>query len=415
MAEVGRRIDRSLAEARLPALERSAWVEVDTDVLTTNARALRSLAEPAALGAVVKADGYGHGLEIAARCAVAGGAEWLCVADAAEATRLRRDGYDGRAFVLYPVPSAMLPTMAGLQIDVTVGSIDEAVSLVEHLLPGDPMLAVHLEVDSGMTRGGVAPDDAVTAAAAIVAAPSVTMAGVWTHMAAPEDPTTTRQQSTRFDSVLAKLAASGIDPGTIHAAASGELLSGNTDGHGFVRPGLALYGVHPGAGRPLPGSVVPALAVKAHPVRVMDIPPGTAVGYAGTWTAQRISTIATLPIGYVDGWSRSSSPGTEVLVEGERAPVVGRVSSDSLTVDVTGIAGAGLNSEFTLMGSDGRREITADEVAEVRHTISWEVLQQLSARLARVYTAGGLPVGLRPESNTTITTARGASLPSYRS
>jgi alanine racemase len=413
MVEVGRRIDRSLAEAGLPALERSAWVEVDTDVLTANATALRSLAEPAALGAVVKADGYGHGLEIAARCAVAGGAEWLCVADAAEATRLRRDGYDGETFVLYPVPAAMLPTMARLRIDVTVGSIDEAVSLVSHLVPDGPILAAHLEIDSGMTRGGVAPDDAVPAAAAIAAAASVTLAGVWTHLAAPEEPATTRQQLTRFDAVLAQLAAAGIDPGAIHVAASGELLSGSTEGHAFVRPGLAFYGVHPGAGRPLPEPVAPALAVKAHPVRVMDIPPGTAVGYAGTWTAQRVATIATLPIGYVDGWSRSSSPGTVALVEGERAPVVGRVSSDSLTVDITGIAGAGLDSEFTLMGRDGRNEITADEVADVRNTISWEVLQQLGARLARVYTAGGVPIGLRPESTTTITTAPGTTLPSY--
>jgi alanine racemase len=388
-------------------------VEVDIEVLTANASALRSLAKPAALGAVVKADGYGHGLEVAARCAVAGGAEWLCVADAAEATRLRRDGYKGSIFVLYPVPSAMLPAMARLEVDVTVGSNEEARTLSEHLMPGDPIMSVHLEVDTGMTRGGVVPGDAIKAAAAIVAAPSVTLAGVWTHLAAPEDDASTREQFTRFDSVLTQLAEAGIDPGAIHAAASGELLSGTTDGHALVRPGLALYGVHPGAGGPLPEPVVPALAVKAHPVRIVEVPPGTAVGYAGTWTAPIASTIVTLPIGYVDGWSRSSSPGTEVLVEGVRAPVVGRVSSDSLTVDVTGIAGVGLDSEFTLLGSDGSDEITADAIADVRRTISWEVLQQLGARLARVYTSGSAPIAVRPESTTTITTAPGTLLPPY--
>ncbi|MGI9646920.1 MAG: alanine racemase [Acidimicrobiia bacterium] len=408
-----RRTDRALSVAGLPPLERSAWVEVDIDALIANASALGSLAEPAALGAVVKADGYGHGLEVAARCAVAGGAKWLCVADAAEATRLRRDGYEGRIFVLYPVPSAMLPTMAGLGVDVTVGSIQEARNLAEHLRPGDPILSVHLETDTGMTRGGVVPADAVAAAAAIVADPSATLAGVWTHLAAPEDATTTGRQLDRFDLVLTQLAEAGIDPGAIHAAASGELLSRSVERHAFVRPGLALYGVHPGAGGRLPESVVPALAVKANPVRVVEVPPGTAVGYAGTWTAQRVSTIATLPIGYVDGWSRSSSPGTSVLVEGQRAPVVGRVSSDSLTVDVTGIADAGLDSEFTLLGSDGADEITADDVADVRGTISWEVLQQLSARLTRIYTVGGLPVAFRPQSTTTITTAPGTLLPSY--
>ena len=408
-----RPIDHSLAVAGLPPLERSAWVVVDTDVLTTNALALRSLAHPAALGAVVKADGYGHGLEMAARCAVAGGAEWLCVADSSEATRLRRDGYRGRIFILYPVPSAVLTSLARLGVDITVGSIDEARAIAEHLAPGDPILAVHLEVDTGMTRGGAAPDDAIAAATSIVAAPSVTLAGVWTHLAAPEDPTSSAEQLSRFNSVLEQVAAAGIDAGAVHAAASGELLSGSTDEYAFVRPGLAFYGIHPGAGVPLPATVAPALAVKAHPVRVVTVPSGTAVGYAGTWISERVSTIATIPIGYADGWSRSSSPGTSVLVEGQRAPVVGRVSSDSLTVDVTGIAGVGLDSEFTLLGRAGDDEVTADAVADVRGTISWEVLQQLGARLTRVYTAGSIPIALRPESTTTPIPASNASIPAY--
>lgn len=408
-----RRIDSSLASAGLPPLERSAWVEVDTDVLTANAGVLRSLAHPAALGAVVKADGYGHGLEMAARCAVGGGAQWLCVADSAEASRLRRDGYDGRVFVLYPVPPSMLTTMARLQVDVTVGSPDEAQTVAARLAPDDPILAVHLEIDTGMTRGGVAPTDATAAAAAIAAAQSVWLAGVWTHLAAPEDRAATGEQISRLDAVLTELSGAGIDPGAVHAAASGGLLAANTDEHAFVRPGLALYGIHPGAGDPLPERVAPALAVKAHAVRIANVAPGTAVGYAGTWTAQRASIIATLPIGYADGWSRASSPGTSVLVEGERAPVVGRVSSDSLTVDVTGIAGVGPDSEFTLLGSDGRDEISADAIAGVRRTISWEVLQQLGARLARVYTSGSAPIALRPESTVTITTAPGAAIPSY--
>lgn len=412
-AELTRRIDRALERAGLPALERSAWVEVDIDVLIANARALHSLARPAALGAVVKADGYGHGLEMTGRCAVAGGAEWLCVADSAEATRLRRDGYEGRIFVLYPVPPAMVTAMARLRVDVTMGSTHEARTIADHLMPDDPMLSVHLEIDTGMTRGGVAPDNAVTAATAITDVPTASLAGVWTHLAAPEDPATTGDQLARFDSVLAELAGAGIDPGAVHAAASGGLLAADTDARTLVRPGLALYGVHPGAGDALPPPVAPALAVRAHPVRIAEVPPGTAVGYAGTWTAESDSIIATLPVGYADGWSRASSPGTSVLVEGERAAVVGRVSSDAVTVDVTGISGVGPDSEFTLLGSTGRSAITADDVAAVRRTISWEVLQQLGARLARVYTSGPVAVAVRPESTIQITTASGVSIPAY--
>ena len=406
-----RRIDRTLEQAGLPVLERSVWVEVDIDVLTANAVALRSMAQPAALGAVVKADGYGHGLEMAGRCAVAGGAEWLCVADAAEAGRLRRDGYPGRIFVLYPVPPGMASNMAGLGVDVTVGSRSEARDIADHLTPDDPTLGVHLEIETGMTRGGVAPEDALDAATSITNSPSTSLAGVWTHLAAPESTPATDRQLTLLDSVVDRIAAAGIDPGAVHALASGGLLAAITEGHGLVRLGLALYGMHPGVGQPLPPTVRPALSIRAHPVRIAEVPPGTAVGYAGTWIADRLSTIATLPIGYADGWSRSSSPGTSVLVEGQRAPVVGRVSSDSLTVDVTEIEGVELDSEFTLLGSTDKNEITADDVADVRGTISWEVIQQLGARLTRVYVSGDLPVALRPESTIDITTAHGVSLP----
>ncbi len=408
-----RRIDRALEQAGLPALERSAWVEVDIDVLTANAEALRSLARPAALGAVVKADGYGHGLEMAGRCAVAGGAEWLCVADAAEAGRLRRDRYRGRIFVLYPVPSGMAPKMARLAVDVTVGSIGEVGEIADHLIADDPALAMHLEIETGMTRGGVAPEDALAAATSITSSPSTTFAGVWTHLAAPENPQATDQQLALLDSVVNRIVEAGIDAGVVHAVASGGLLGTDIEGHGLVRIGLALYGLHPGAGDRLPPSVAPALAVKAHPVRIAEVAPGTAVGYAGTWVAERPSTIATLPIGYADGWSRSSSPGTSVIVDGHRAPVVGRVSSDSLTVDVTGIVGVGADSEFTLLGSAGTEEITADDVADVRGTISWEVLQQLGARMTRVYLSEGLPLALRPESTIEITTAPGNRIHAY--
>lgn len=405
-------IDDALEGAGLPTLERSAWVEVDLDALVANARALTAHAAPAALGAVVKADGYGHGLEMAARCAVAGGAGWLCVANAAEAMRLRRDGYGGRIFVLYPVPLAAISTIASAGVDVTVGSIEQAAAIAE-LVPSGSSLAVHLEVDTGMTRGGALPEDAVSAAREVIEAEGITLAGVWTHLAAPEDQAITDAQLDRFASVLERLDAAGVDPGSVHAAASGGFLAVDTAGHAFVRPGLAFYGVHPQAGDPLPPGVGPALAVRAHPVRIAEVPEGTSVGYAGTWTTPRPSVIATLPLGYADGWSRASSPGSSVLVEGGRAPIVGRISSDSLTVDVTDVNGVDNRSEFTLLGPAGNDAIAADDVAEVRGTISWEVLQQLGARLTRVYVSGGEPVAIRAESSISVTVAEGAAIPSY--
>ncbi|HEY6634445.1 MAG TPA: alanine racemase [Acidimicrobiia bacterium] len=407
------RIDRLLRDAGLPPLQRSAWVEVDTDRLRVNSSLLSELAGPAAVGAVVKADGYGHGLEMAARCAVGGGATWLCVADAGEAARLRDDGYGGRVLVLYPIPPAMVTLLAALDVDVTVGSVPEALAMGAHLEPGSPALRVHLEIDTGMTRGGVLPDDALLAATALAGDLGVVHAGTWTHLAAPEDPEVTAVQITRFDEVLSALTSAGIDPGTTHTSASGGLLTLGAGSQGLVRPGLAFYGCDPGTGAALPPGVLPALAVKAHPVRLTRIPAGTSVGYGGTWTATTDATIATLPLGYADGWSRTSSPGGEVLVAGRRALLVGRVSSDSMTVDVTGIEGVDGHSEFTLLGEDGGAQISADEVASVRGTISWEVLQQLGARLARVYWSGNDPVALRPEATVSLIGASARELPGY--
>ena len=403
-----RSIHRSLAEAGLPPLQRTAWVEVDIDQLQANATALGHLTAPAALGPVVKADGYGHGLEVSARCAVAAGASWLCVADIGEAERLRTDGYKGRVLVLYPVPTSALATMSRLEVDVSVGTLDSAVSTAH----GDhPALAAHLEIDTGMTRGGVAPADAVQAATTLATGPGARLAGVWTHLAAPEDGEMTATQMALFRSTLHQLESNGIDPGVTHASASGGILA-LEDRLDLVRPGLAFYGLHPGAGSALPPEIRPALALRAIPVRLVEVPTGTSVGYAGTWVAERPSRIATVPVGYADGWARSSSPGTFALVSGQRVPVVGRVSSDSLTVDVTD-ADAGPDSPVTLIGGDGDEVVTADEVAIARGTISWEVLQQLGARLSRVYDSDGRPIALRQESSAQLIVAPGAPLPGY--
>ncbi|HZD22480.1 MAG TPA: alanine racemase [Acidimicrobiia bacterium] len=409
---MSRQIDLALQSHGLPRLQRSSWVEVDIEVLTTNALSLAAMVSPAALAPVVKADGYGHGLEIAARCAVAAGSEWLCVADSAEAIQLRADGYRGRVLVLYPVPSSMWLEMADTGVDLTVGGVEEARAMARSVVTDRP-LGVHVEIDTGMTRGGVRVDEVVDAAGALTSGPGVELAGVWTHLSAPEDQEVTKSQLDHFAVGLDSLETAGIEPGVVHAAASGGLLASDTSWHDLVRPGLAFYGLHPDAGDPLPSSVAPALSVRAQPVRVLEVPSGTRVGYAGTWTAENRSVIATLPIGYADGWSRSSSPGTFAIVKGRRAPIVGRISSDSLTVDITGIQGAGPASEFTLLGRDGAEIITADEVAAVRGTISWEVLQQLGARLSRVYTVGSEPIALRPESSVEIMVGEGASVPHY--
>jgi alanine racemase len=387
-----------LTAAGLPELSRSAWVEVDVDQLIANAAALRTMVSPAGLGAVVKADGYGHGLEMTARCAVTAGADWLCVATVAEGVRLRRDKYQGKILVLYPPPLSMLETVGRERLDISVGSLAMAVEIGR----GDDRefpIRVHVEVDTGMTRGGIHPRDLAGVVTQIAGGPGSRLIGIWTHLAAPEDPDATSAQVELFESTIQALDQDLVAGLLTHVAASGGILTLDRGGDSFVRPGLALYGAHPGPGRDLPPEMGPALSVRATPVRVSRVMAGTGVGYGGDWVADRESVVATLPIGYADGWSRSSSPGGEVLVEGIRAPLVGRVSSDAVVVDVTDVPSVSVDTECVLLGSQGGEMIDANEVAATRGTISWEVLQQLGSRLARVYVSKGAPVAVRPESS----------------
>lgn len=397
-----RPIDRELAAAGLPTLRRAAWIEVDTDQLTRNALALTDRVAPLDLGAVVKADGYGHGLEVAARCAVRGGATWLCVATLGEALRLRVDGYQGRILVLYPLPASQSAAAREEGIDVTVSTLRDVAAL-----NGAEGLAVHLEVDTGMTRGGARPDEVVDLARR-VGGSAARLVGVWTHLAAPEDPGATTRQLELFGAATASLQEMGLE--VRHAAASGGILAADLSGQDLVRAGLVFYGHHPGAGGDLPPGLAPALQIKAHPVRVATVETGTGVGYSSTWRAERTSQVATLPIGYADGWSRSLSPGAEVVADGRRCPLVGRISSDALSVDVTDVGGVDEETEISLMGGGSDETITAEEVADLRGTISWEVLQQLGARLPRVYRAGGEVAGVRLESTRRVVYTRAGVL-----
>jgi alanine racemase len=391
-------VEPSDAGLSLPVLPRAAWVEVDLGAIVGNILALRTLAGPGCgLAAVVKADGYGHGIELAARAARHAGVAYASVAALDEALRLRAVGDTGPILVNYPLPVDALPEAAAAVIEVVAGSEPDVAALVR-MGPAAP--GVHLEVDTGMTRGGLAAADFGDAARRLAAA-GVPIRGVWSHLLDYQDPSRVRQQVAAFEEAIAGLRRLGIDPPLRHLSASGGLLSGAPT-YDLVRPGLVMYGVPPDHSlRDVidRAGLRPALAVVAEPVRIADVPVGTTVGYSGTWVADRPSRIATLPIGYADSWARGAGPRTPVLFRGQRVPVVGRISSDSMTVDITDVpgsgSGAGDDGRFVLLGTTGDDVITADDVAESRDTISWEVLQGLSHRLPRRYLLEGVVVAIR--------------------
>jgi alanine racemase len=389
----------------------SAWIEVDLDALVNNARVLRSVLAPGvALGVLVKANGYGHGLEMSARAALTGGADALVVATLDEGLALRAAGLAGRILVVYPVPRHGVGDAAAANLEPTVSGVASARDTLAgwaaaRAASGGRRLRLHVEIDSGMGRGGIPPSGLGALLREVDAADGVELAGLWSHLADGRDDTRSREQARRFAAAVETATNGGRRAPMCHLVASEGLLAETAPPHDMVRIGLAFYGEVGLGFTPSPGmakvvaALRPALALKARPVRIETLASGDAVGYGGEWVADRRSTVATLPIGYADGWARSSWPGASALVGGARAPLIGRVSMDSVCVDITGIEGVTLDDEVVLLGAQGDARITVNEIAELRGTIPNEVLSTLGSRLPRHYLEDGslVSIGTRPE------------------
>lgn len=388
-----------LADPRPPdaASSHPAWIEVDLDALAGNARVLRrALPADTRLGVLVKANGYGHGLEMAAAAGLAGGADQLIVATLDEGLVLRRSRITAPILVVYPVEPAAVEDAVGADLELTVSSHGMARRLIESWdrvrtrMPAS-RLKLHVEVDSGMGRGGIGPTGLVDVAALLDSVQAAEVVGIWSHLADGRDAAAAGGQVARFELATRILADSGRTIPPRHMLATEGLLAATGPMYEMVRIGLGFYG-ELGLGfeaasehESLAASLSPALTLKARPIRLETLPDGATVGYGSEWQARRTSLVGTLALGYADGWARSSWPGASALVRGIRVPLVGRVSMDSVCVDLTDVNGAGFDDEIVLLGAQGNDCITANEVATVRGTIPNEVLSTLGPRLPRRY------------------------------
>jgi alanine racemase len=398
-------IETRLAAAGLPALPRTAWLEIDLDALRHNLDVLRRLAGPGVpILPVVKADAYGHGAVEVAQALEGAGVAGLCVATYDEAVQLRAAGILVRILVLYPIPTAWLADAASQGIAVAAGDALLLDALVEaaHAMPA-AALEVELEVETGLGRGGFAGDDLVAAARRISEASGLRLSGLWTHLQAVEDPALTDDQIARFEAATASLSDAGVPLPGRHVAASAAVMDGGVASYDGIRPGLSVYGLVPDelAAVDVPAEVLdafrPVMALYARPVRVRDLPEGWGISYGPTFRTTRPSRIATLPLGYGDGWSRLLSNRAAAIVRGIRVPLVGNVAMDAIMADVTDVPGAPVTvaDEFVLLGRSGDERITVADLALVRTTNSWEVVTGMARRLPRVYHAAAGPVGLR--------------------
>ena len=370
----------------VPGSPHRAWIEVDHAAIRANLAVVRRAAPDTQVIGVVKANAYGHGAVAVARTLMADGVERLAVATVDEAVELRAAGLDGPILLLWGIG----PEEAGAVIEHDLEPIvsdDRGVGLLEAAAArARARVGVHLKVDSGLGRQGATPDEAVDLATRIARSRSLWLVGTMSHFAVPgEDDAYTEVQTLRVARVLDGMRSSGVDPGIVHVSASSGLLAGGVPFADAVRPGLALYGLLPAWAADRDPGLVPALSLRARPLRIFSLAAGEGIGYGLRFRASADTRIATLGIGYGDGWPRAHANNGWALVRGQRAPVVGAISMDGLTVDVGGIDGVTYGDEFVLIGEQEGSRITADQVAAERRTINYEVTTALRGRLPRLH------------------------------
>jgi alanine racemase len=369
------------------------WAEIDLDALEHNLAALRRRIGPAPrIILVVKADAYGHGAVAVAHHALRHGVSAFGVGTAAEALELRSAGVRARILVLGTIVDAEVRACIQHGIELGLHSSDRARFLDQAGKHASTRVRVHLNVDTGMGRLGVLPRRAADVLRVVQRSEHLELAGVMTHVASLHTgDANTHDQLRRFDLVVSSARATGLIPSSawIHAANSCCILGGDGLAYDAVRPGLAALGLAPSASEPREWRAV--LSWRTQIVFLKDLPSGSRVGYGGDFLARRPTRVATLPVGYNDGLAFSLGNRADVLVRGTRVPLIGRISMDYATVDVTDVPGTRVGDVVTLIGRDGAQAIGAEELAERGGTIPYEVTCRIGQRVGRVYLGGAEP------------------------
>jgi alanine racemase len=365
---------------------------VDLGAIEHNcARLASGLADGAELCAVVKADGYGHGAVECARAALTGGATQLAVAAASEAVELRAQLPDARLFVMGALTAAELDEALGTGADVAAWRPDflELIRARATALGVRPR--VHVKFDTGMGRLGARDEDELRALVdEAAAADEVELTGFWTHFATADEPGSAffREQLARFDALGEELRAR--HPGLmLHAANSAATLIEPASHFDMVRCGIAIYGLDPFQEAPRARGLAPALSLRSYVADVKRFEAGASAGYGRRWRATEPTWVGVLPIGYGDGVRRGLTNNAEVLVGGQRHPLVGTVSMDNVTIDLGPATDVTAGDPAVLIGAQGAETILCEEVAMRLATINYEVTCGISARVPRRYLHSG--------------------------
>ena len=380
----------------LRASTRPNWAEVSRSALRHNFRVLQRHVGPSVtICAVVKCDAYGHGSEACAHALEQEGAGWFGVTSTDEGVALCDAGIRSRILILVGAWQGEEEDALRYGLTPTVHRIEdvEAVALAAARIGRREPVPVHLKLDTGMARLGLSLAELGNFSRRIQAIPQIELEGVFSHLASAEvlDDEEARRQKQRFDAALRTLASHGLQPPLRHLANSSATLGRPDNWYNFVRPGMAIYGYElplvTRDGRPIEGheplGLIPAMAWKTRILSLRNVPAGRALGYNGTYVTRTPARLAVIAAGYGDGYYRKLSPGGYVLLRGERAPIVGRISMDLTIVDVGHIPGAEIGDEVVLLGQSGEQQITAVDLARWSDTIPYEILCNLSERVVR--------------------------------
>ena len=368
---------------------RWAWAEVHTGLIQHNVAILAQRVAPAHVWAVVKADGYGHGSVPVAQAALAAGATGVCVAIVDEGVVLRRAGVTAPILLLSEQPSELADYIVGYGLTPTVTTTRGAATLAQAAANAGRTLKVHIKVDTGMHRVGVAPAEAVQLAKFITSFPSLEIEGVFTHFAVADTPEheANARQLALFINVVDQLAAANISPPLIHAANSAAALASPESRFTMVRCGIATYGLSPGPGvDELCAGLIPALSLKAKVSAVRWVEPPEAVSYGLRRPVQHSTLIATVPLGYADGIPRALGE-TDIcaLINGVPRRFAGTVTMDQVMFDCGTDSAVTVGDEVVLIGRQGEHVVTADQWSRALGTIGYEVVCGISSRIHRRY------------------------------
>ena len=382
------------------------WAEIDLDAIARNARELKQhVGEQTELMAVVKANGYGHGAVPVAEKALDNGASRLAVHRMQEGVELRQAGITAPVLIMgYTLP-AQAETIVRWNLTPTVNTLEQAQALSNSASHQGKVLPVHVKVDTGMGRFGLLPGEVVDFVQAMSQLPGLFIEGIYTHFALADaaDKAYTLQQFEIYLEVVKKLEEAGFTIPIKHAANCAATLDLPETHLDMVRCGIALYGLRPSSEVEPTIPLRPAMTLKSRLARVRTLPPGSSISYGCTYTTSEPTRVALVPFGYGDGYHRLISNRGQVLIRGQRAPIVGRVCMDQFVVKVSHIPDVQQDDEVVLLGRQGDPvlgiqdkcdEISAEEVATWAETINYEVTASILPRVTRVYLEDGQAVAV---------------------